>query len=182
VRAETTDIVPTILDVLGADAPGDLEGASLLGSVPAGRTESRALVRGEWLTIGADLSEQREIAQSKDVWFPAGDVWALVPRPDLRSLLGRAVSDIEAVDDPGIGLELEPRGAGAAVVTGTLDMRPVPDGDALVALAGGDEIIAITKADAMVDGTARFSFLIDPDTPATSLRAWLVDSPLALRR
>ncbi|HJR93535.1 MAG TPA: sulfatase-like hydrolase/transferase, partial [Acidimicrobiia bacterium] len=46
VRAETTDIVPTILDVLGADAPGDLEGASLLGSVPAGRTESRALVRG----------------------------------------------------------------------------------------------------------------------------------------
>ena len=184
VRAETTDIVPTILDVLGADIPDDLAGASLLGPTPATRAESRVLVRDEWLTIPGDLGRQLDIARQKESWFPGGDVWALVPEPGLRSLLGRSLNDLEASDSTEVYLRLAPRGSGALVVGGSLEKTSPPTGDELVALVGDGHIVAVTRAFDIEGNSARFSFLLDPDDPASSgtVEAWLLDGPAELRR
>lgn len=185
VRAETTDIVPTILDVLGAPAPAHLDGASLLGPVPAERTGSRVLVRNEWIPIGGGLDQQLAVARLQDAWFPDGDVWSLVPRADLRPLLGRQVSELDHHDDPGVDLVLaaSPR-PGVAVVEGTLELTWNPTGNEVIALVADGEIAALTQVGDIEGLTAGFSFLVHPDSAAGrgEVDAWLVhDGPILLR-
>lgn len=89
---ETVDILPTVLDVLGAKAPPRFDGRSLIDSrVPARRSRTfiwRNRVNVEVRSVG-DLSVDRAQALNrKERRFGRGDVEALYAPPGARHLLG----------------------------------------------------------------------------------------------
>ncbi len=83
-RALTIDILPTIADVIGAEIPWDMEGASLLEPSP-NRTETTTRGPKGDVTFGVDGDEKLGVAERIEGLFPGGDPWALRPAgtPDL---------------------------------------------------------------------------------------------------
>jgi hypothetical protein len=88
-RAWTIDILPTIADVIEADLPGEIEGASLLGP-PLEREQTTTIGPDTRVTFGPDGTEKLAVASRIEALFPGGDPWALLPEgaPDL---VGEAV-------------------------------------------------------------------------------------------
>jgi hypothetical protein len=98
----TIDILPTIADVIEAELPGDIQGASLL-SPPVERRETTTIGPDNRVTYGPGGEEKLEVASRIEALFPGGDPWALLPEgaPDLVGdtvdVAGLALSDIRAV-------------------------------------------------------------------------------------
>ena len=93
---ETVDILPTILDVLGAKASHRFDGHSLVdGRAPSRSTRTfiwRNRFNVEVRTIG-DLSAERAASlERKERRFGRGDLAALYAPPEFRHLLGMDVS------------------------------------------------------------------------------------------
>jgi arylsulfatase A-like enzyme len=83
-RAHTTDIAPTVAEILGTSLPWEVDGASLLGPDPE-RTESTTTGPKGDVTFGVDGHEPLEVAARLERWFPNGDPWLLRPvsSPDI---------------------------------------------------------------------------------------------------
>ncbi len=88
-RALTVDILPTIADVIGADIPWDVDGASLL-EPPEDRVESTTIGPYSVATYGSDGTEKLAAASRIEELFPGGDPWALRPE-DAPELVGSAI-------------------------------------------------------------------------------------------
>ncbi len=163
VRAETIDVVPTVLDVLGVEPPRPLDGASLLGPEPAERTDTRLTIRGEVLVMSREGSEKLAVAADKLAWFPEGDPFSLVPTPEARHLLGQPTESVDQWGQDVYAVSLAPGDNRGAVVAGTVTRTPPPLGDELVALAVDGVIAAVTRVGTPTGDQAPFSFLVDPD-------------------
>ena len=101
-RALTIDVLPTIADVIEAELPGDIQGASLLGP-PVERGETTTIGPDTRVTFGPHGAEKLVVARRIEALFPGGDPWALLPEgaPDLVGetidVAGLDASDIRAV-------------------------------------------------------------------------------------
>jgi arylsulfatase A-like enzyme len=101
-RAHTTDIAPTVADLLGFTLPWESDGVSLFGPDPL-RTETTTTGPASSATFGVDGEEVRAVAARNAAWFPTGDPYELVP-PEAAGLIGIDVEDLTGIND-----ELRPR-------------------------------------------------------------------------
>lgn len=102
---ETIDIMPTITDVLGLEAPDEFDGRSLLaGNLPMDRT--RRLPRDDNLEVGPEETPMLEVLEHKfELMGPfLEDLFALAP-PGTAQLLERPVSEVEL----GVSLDADVR-------------------------------------------------------------------------
>ncbi len=83
-RAHTTDIAPTVAEILGTTLPWQVDGVSLLGPDPDRTQSTTAGSKGD-VTYGVDGHERLEVAARLERWFPNGDPWLLRPAssPDI---------------------------------------------------------------------------------------------------
>lgn len=113
---ETTDIVPTISDVLAVDVPEPTDGRSVFGERVAERDEVKLLPRdfSDWIRVDADEfgAEKQELIDRKVELFGSGAdgpdrIYRVGPN---RELIGRAVDSLDvgaasdlqvALTDPG---------------------------------------------------------------------------------
>lgn len=181
----TVDIVPTVLDVLGADAPADLDGVSLIDpDVPPRSHLSFRTLEDEIYEVQGD--EMLTVASEKMRWFPESDLWALVPEPDLRELLGVPIDKLDRIEDPNIEVEvvperIDPDADPFPVVEGTLRAETTSiTGDELVVVTVDDHIVAITQA-YEADSAIRFFVLVEPSSDGV-VGAWLLADPQTLVR
>lgn len=167
------DVVPTILDVVGADLNGyDFDGMSLLGDIPAERERSRP--RGAPLPP-FDVALRDAALEEKFDIFPSlehGAFPRLVPRAPLARLIGRPVE--ESTDTGAAQSELEDPWGLAAVdpngpflptdIRGTLRLKNAGDIEVPVAVSLNGTIQAVTLAQPAedVDGLV-FSAMVPPD-------------------
>ena len=100
---ETTDIVPTIADVLDIDLPERTDGKSALGEAVAGRTEVKMLTRdlSEWMREDGDEFDRRKqaLVDRKAALFGTGAdgperIYRVGPN---QELVGREVASLGAV-------------------------------------------------------------------------------------
>ncbi|MPZ51305.1 MAG: sulfatase-like hydrolase/transferase [Acidimicrobiia bacterium] len=171
VRAETTDIVPTIAGVLGVDVPWETDGLSLLDPARSERTESTMVGTGGPVTFGVDGGEKLEVARGMAEWFPTGDPYELLPDRSFADLVG-TTPDVAESDEVRLSLDQEETLAdldgdsepwpsflaGWLVVEGGV----VPD-DALVAILVNDRVETVTRVYRTEGDSARFQAFIDPD-------------------
>ena len=93
---ESIDILPTILDVIGANAPLRLDGRSLIDSRVPARTSRTYIARSRLRALARtvdDLSAERAASlERKERRFGRGDLTALYAPPGARHLLGMDVN------------------------------------------------------------------------------------------
>lgn len=142
--AETIDIVPTVLEVLGASPVPELDGISLLSEEVRGASVIE--VRDERLPI--DSQAKLDEAAGKQNWFPSGDPWNLVAPADSRHLVGAGIDDLPS------GHQLAWQGE-PPVIEGSVGPS---ERNAAVVLVADGQVVSITRP--FADG--RFVFLIEP--------------------
>lgn len=95
-RAETLDIVPTLVDALGIVMPWDTDGSSLLATDRPNRTESQITGSEGVVVFGVDGTEKLAISTTKEAAFGEGP-FGLAP-PGMHDLLGQTV-DPDQLDE-----------------------------------------------------------------------------------
>ncbi len=170
---ETTDILPTIADVLGIELPDEADGRSAFGSEVRGRDEVKMLRRdlSEWIRVDGDefdRSKAEELAKKVRLFGTGTDdpdrIFRIGPNQDLLgtsvaglgtagdsearvSLIGAA--DLDDVDTEG---EYVPIWVVGKVSGGSGDRRDVAVsvngtiravGNSFVLATGGDELISV---------------------------------------
>jgi hypothetical protein len=187
VRAETTDIVPTVADTVGIRVPWRTDGVSLLDvSARSARTGSvMAGSKGE-VEIPAGLEPLLAEAEVKERWFPGGDPYALTP-PGWEAVLGTRVQGRE-VDGVDLGIDqtplLESYVPGddpvPAFLSGTIEVDGAATGEEIVAVTIDGIVGAVTRAFEAEGSSARWEAMVDPvvlDSGDASVEVWLVDGP-----
>ncbi len=167
-RAETTDLLPTIADVVGVNVPWKMDGVSLLDTdARANRTASVMLGSKGPVTIPNDETRVEAVAAEKESWFPDGEPYALAPR-GWEGLLGR--SGLSGLDDPEVRISLAQASAIAAYTPGDDHVPSYLSGAIVVpGEATGQEILAVT-----VDGTvAAVTRTYDPQGSSASWEAMI---------
>ncbi len=166
-RAVTTDVVPTIADLLDVEVPWDTDGTVLFADERPRRTETTITGAEGDVTFGADGSEKWETVERKARFFEAGDPFSLAP-PGYRDVLGRSLDSMQLEDAGGIQVRATPSLDDvdpsapvlpviiAAELTGSGDFP----GDVVVAVALDGEVVAVTRS-------------FDTAGPRTSLTAFL---------
>jgi hypothetical protein len=96
-RAHTTDIVPTIADLLGFALPWEADGVSLFGPDPQ-RTETTTTGPSSSATFGVEGEEVLAVAARNAGWFPTGDPYELLP-PDAPNLVGEPISEVVPAEE-----------------------------------------------------------------------------------
>jgi Sulfatase len=118
---ETTDIVPTIADVLDIRLPEPTDGKSVLGDAVARRTEVKMLPRdfGDWMRVDGDAFEAAKQARvdRKVALFGVGAdgpdrIFRVGPN---RELVGRPVASLDVGGDSSARVELDDADAYADV-------------------------------------------------------------------
>lgn len=194
-RAETTDLVPTVAEVVEVAIPWGVDGVSLLNTDIRGRRELSVMLgsKGE-VEIPSDDAAVRAVAEEKESWFPGGDPYLLAPKGWV-ALLGHG--EVSGSDQSEVELTIDQAARVAVHVPGS---EPVPSylsgTISVVGAAGGDEIVAV-----VVDGTvaavtrvyqaegseARWEAMIEPALldSGPAVEAWLVegsaDDPVFVR-
>lgn len=169
VRALTTDIVPTILDVVAETLPSHLDGASLLSDEPASRGPTLVELGTGPTRVPVDGEAKLAVAAAKEAWFPDGDPWTLIPDAGLRPLLGTSPEDLWSRDSNWIAADLEV--VSPPLVTGTVHSASGLTGDEAVVVASRDRIVGMTMIHPPRDEReADFTILIQ-DFDAGSLAA-----------
>jgi hypothetical protein len=165
-RALTIDILPTIADVIDAEIPWQVEGASLLGPAPP-RSETTTVGPKGAVTFGVSGEEKLEIAARIERLFPGGDPWALRPAGSL-DLLGETVVTAGLPPATVSGRLLQPLLYDTVDTSG--DVIPSrlagslfdADGTEVVAVAVNGVIGAMTRSYAQ-DGKVSFLAMVPPD-------------------
>lgn len=169
--AETVDIVPTVLDVLGVHPPEDLDGTSLLDDPPDVETRTvDGLVADPTFTV--EQADPWQIARGIRRVF--GEGWGDVYRHDPRShLIGASVDDLVVASATGWEATVDRLGEILAaapdddplpgVVWGELQYDSTPSRDVPLAIAFDDRIVAIGRSYDHGDRAGRFVSLVPPD-------------------
>lgn len=170
---ETTDIVPTIADVLGIELPEETDGRSAFGAEVRGRTEVKMLKRdlSDWIRVDGEEFERRkaeELAKKVRLFGTGADgpdrIFRIGPNQDLigTSVAGRGTAgdsdarvgllspeDLADVDPDG---DFVPIWVVGRVKGGTGDRRDVAVavngtiravGNSFELATGGDELISV---------------------------------------
>jgi hypothetical protein len=138
-RALTTDIVPTIADVIDARLSWQVDGVSLLGPAPP-RSETTTIGPDGAVTYGVDGHEKLEVAARIEDSFPGGDPWSLRP-PGSPDLIGDRV-DLLDLELSRIQVRLRSGDLYEDVDTSG-DVIPVRVGGVLYG-GEGDEVLAVS--------------------------------------
>ena len=184
-RAYTTDILPTIADILEVDLPFDTDGTSLKSSNRPSRTYSSLETADGILDIGTDGSEALSRAQEKVARFGEDGPFGLAP-PGYADLLGQNVADL-TFDDPA-SLEMALRSPERWIDVDTkADVLPVTvrgrvEGgdrpDYVMAIVLNDTIVAVTRSYVDANGDTHFDAILPPDRlreGANNLRVVVVE-------
>ncbi len=156
-RAHTTDIAPTVAEILGTTLPWEVDGASLLGPDPE-RTESTTAGPKGDVTYGVDGHEHLAVAARLERWFPNGDPWLLRPAssPDILGdeldVVGLEPSPFSArldQDESYDAIDLD-RDVLAARVTG--ELTGDVDGTELLAIVVNGKVGSLTRSFREEDG------------------------------
>lgn len=164
--AETLDVLPTILDVTGVEPTPDLEGSSLLRSLPD-RHEHRADSSGgeEFEMSRDEIEALRAKATAQRAGTFRGSLWATGGHPELigkpaegNPRLSPVAADFEspwpeATVDPGTNKL-------PAYVSGTIEDGADAGGSVAVALNG---VIVGTVEPWTSEGATRFAITLPPD-------------------
>ncbi len=188
-HAETTDLLPTIADVVGVNVPWKMDGVSLLDTeARADRSSSVMLGSKGPVTIPNDETRVEAVAAEKESWFPDGEPYALAPR-GWEGLLG--LNHVSGSDDPDVRISVAQASALAAYTPGDDRVPSYLSGSIVVpGNATGQEILAVT-----VDGTvaavtrtfgpqgssASWEAMIDPhllDSGHAQVEVWQVTGSL----
>ena len=177
--AETVDIVPTILDVIGAQPPPGLEGLSLFGDEVAGRTTKHISEPefGTDITFPANQGQTLAAAQRKLALFGGGDYldpFRLVP-PGFGALLGAPAAEA-AARGTRVAADIEHAEAYDAV---DLDAQTVPallTGAVPASAAAVPPLLAV-----VVNGTVAAGTQADPAGPNGSYAFRALLPPTSLR-
>ena len=114
---ETTDIAPTILDVLSVDAPEPTDGKSVFGDVVARRDEVKMLPRdfSDWMRVDGDefAARKQALIDRKVALFGSGAdgpdrIYRVGPN---QELIGRPVSELDAGGESDATVALTDSGA-----------------------------------------------------------------------
>jgi hypothetical protein len=189
-RAETTDILPTIADVLEVEVPWEVEGHSLLDEDRPLRTSSTMVGPRGSVTFGVDGREKLEVAADLFSWFPDGDPWSLTPPPGFTQLLGRSLDELAHrsdgrltghLDHPERYIDVAPRGEPVpAMVTGGLSQLTEPfPGPVVVAVVVNDRVAAVTRSYATEGHWTRVQAMVHPRyfQPGNNRVEWAVIDP-----
>ena len=168
---ETVDVMPTVLDVLDADAPAGLDGISVFS--PENRA-SRRMIDADGRSWDVSTSQEAlfESVDRKLALFPAaGDLYRLTP-PGYRHLLGRRVPPAAPQATAPLGVSLEraamyervrPRSpAVPALVAGEVHGLDAQAAAPVLAIAVNGSIAAVTRAEAGSGGPGPFRALLPP--------------------
>jgi Sulfatase len=178
---ETTDIAPTIADVLDIDLPEKTDGKSAFGEAVAGRTEVKMLTRdvSEWMRVdGEELDRRKQaLVDRKAALFGTGAdgperIYRVGPN---QELVGREVASLGAtgessakvaLTDPGAYADVDPDGPALPTwVTGEVSGG---DGDRRdVAIAVNGVVRAVSNSFQLANGDAE---LVAALVPPSSLR------------
>jgi len=187
-RAETTDILPTIADTIGVAVPWAIDGVSLLDTTArAGRTSSTMVgTRGD-VVIPPGEDALFAVVAEKERWFAANDPFALAP----TGWDGLAGTAVDGDDAPDVDLVIHQRGlidsylAGGDPVptylSGTLKVPDAATGEEVVAIAVDGVVTSVTRVYDAAGSTARWEAMVDPtvlDAGYTTISAWLVAGSL----
>ena len=156
-RAHTTDIAPTVAEILGTTLPWEVDGVSLLGPDPERTASTTGGPKGD-VTYGADGHEHLEVAARLERWIPNGDPWLLRPAssPDILGdeleVVGLEPSPFSARLDQdesydAIDLDLDVL---AARVTG--ELRGDVDGTEVLAIVVNGKVGSLTRSFRDEDG------------------------------
>ncbi len=167
-RAETTDVLPTIADVLGIELPWATDGVSLSSPNRPDRTQSQMVGAEGTITFGVDGSEARAVAARKVEIFGDDGPYGLAP-PGQGDLLGATVASLD-VEPAGVERGTVDNADAYADVDLDADRLPttvtgvVDDGsgddDHVVAVVVNGEVAAVTRTYES-DGT-QFYALVPP--------------------
>lgn len=167
-RAETIDIMPTILDVLGTRSPYPVDGVSLLDlEARSRRSESVIPTENGELVYPAGLEPALEASARYDLAFPTRNPNELIPFGADRTLIG-AEPEVVDVEDITItmrnperyeGLRLEEEPFPAVATARVEGVEP----EQLVGIVVNGRIVALTQVHANDDGISFASGIIPKD-------------------
>ena len=183
-RAETTDLLPTVAEVVDVTVPWRMDGLSLLDT--AGREARASSVmlgsQGE-VEIPPNEAAVRAVAAEKDGWFPRGDPYQLTP-PGWRGLLGQPV---EGEDDEGTTVLVKQAAALAAYVpgsdpipsylSGTVAVEGGVERDETLAVAVNGVVRAVTRPYEVEGAEGEWEAMVDPrllDAGGAAVQVWVV--------
>ena len=162
----TKDVFPTILDELGVEPPGDVDG-TVLGS-RSGKIDDYTANRGGATEIRLDENEirraYRDTLRQRDRLFGRGGLFFLAGRDDLEGTdVGAGNSGLEAVgfslDAPELLEDVDPAASDLpAFISGSIETDGTPD----LAFALNGKVVG-TAGTWKVDGTTRFAFTLPPE-------------------
>jgi hypothetical protein len=189
-RAETTDVLPTIADLIDVEIPWSAQGISLMGDDRPTRTET--VINSGELTIGVSGEEKLEVARRKIEIFGPGDPFDLAP-PGTRDLLWKShdqiveaavapirgeFSNLWLYEDIDFGAEMLP-----SFIQGVLQ-RETTDPPVILAISVNGTISAVTRSYVREDRVL-YQALIPPDRLVSGhneFRLILVEGSGELRR
>ena len=172
---ETIDILPTLLDVVGAKASLHLDGQSLVADGVAARSSRTYILRdqvnAERQTVGDLSADRARSLERKERRFGRGDVAGLYAPPRDRHLLGMSLARVPSAPD--VQITIRNRSQYAAV---DRDRNPLPlfvqgvlttsrSAPLVVAIAINGVVAAVTQS-YRDGGVHAFGTLV----PETSLR------------
>jgi len=171
-RVETTDILPTIADVLDIDIPWSVDGTSLFSGERPIRTQSQINGDKGVITFGVDGSEARAIAARKINHFGDDGPYGLAPTGQ-ADLLGISIAAIDVESGSGSTASIRDLDnyadvdlAGPSIpvwIRGVVSHGPSDTGDLVVAVGVNGSIVAVTRTFVNDDGVIEYGALIPPD-------------------
>jgi hypothetical protein len=184
-RAETTDLLPTIADVIDVTVPWRMDGVSLLDTqTRSERTNSVMVGTKGPIEIPVDEDQVRAVAAQKESWFQEGDPYQFTPR-GWEDLLGR--TELAATEDPSLGIGLDQQAAIASFVpgsdpvpsylSGTITTPVAATGEEILAVVVDGQVAAVTRCYDARGSSARWEAMIDPrllDSGQRHVEVWMV--------
>ena len=173
-NVETIDILPTILDVLGAEVSWPLDGVSALGTLPARVEKTTFSDKGQRFTFEPGLPRRDEFLQSQVELFGSGGWAELFEMGPYSVLAGKNLADLPIrrarPTDPSVELEgknfFENVDLSSSFLLCLVRGRIQPSAETgspfPLAVAVNGIIQATTRTSAAVEDNRLFTALVDP--------------------
>ena len=171
-RAETTDVLPTIADVLDVTVPWRMDGVSLFATSRPQRTSSTMIGPKGEVSFDASGTQKLEVANWKAKWFGTGGPFDLSP-PGYRELLGASLTSLPVVEDPDLRVRLVDPGQYGRVdtsgdplparVAGTLERADPFEDHVILAVSLNGRVEAVVRSYDTDGSSTRFQAMLPPE-------------------
>ncbi len=171
-RAETTDVLPTVADILDLEVPWTVDGTSLVAATRPERSSTTMMGSQGPVTFDSTGAEKLAVARWKIGWFGSGDPYQLAPIGH-RDLLGLPLASLSVVHDEALTFRLDHPGwyrdvdlSGdpfPSLLTGSVSRQSGDVGDLVLAIGLNGRIEAIARTHEGEGSTARFQAMLPHD-------------------